>query len=374
MKRISYIITIIIIVALTTFWGCSENKVSNKKEIKETSKEINESDALLNFFEKSDNFINQKKIPTMITADEVYKNLKKYHLIDIRKHSAYINGHIDGAVNVSPKDLMNYMKNEITTSKYKKIVFICYSNQLASYTTMMFRMLGYSNTYSMKYGMSAVDAKALNKFWGANTSNKYASKLEIKGNPKGKKGAYPKLSTGETVSYKILEKRVSGLLEKPKFKITADEVFANSEKYYIVNYWPLKHYVLGHVPGAVQYSPKKSLTKDKFLSTLPTDKPIVVYCYTGQHAAFATAYLQVLGYDAYTLLYGSNSFMYNILKTKEIGHAFNKAKVFKARGLVKGELPSIIVEGASDVEEVEEDDSPVIPIMKKGNKEEEGGC
>lgn len=374
MKRISYILSILVITALTSFYGCSDNKVSNKKEIKEPTTNVNETEALLNYFAKSGNFINKKSIPTMVSADKVFSNLKNYHLIDIRKHSDYINGHIDGAVNIRPKGLVDYMKNKISPSNYEKVVLICNSNQLASYSTMMLRLLGYSNVYSMKNGMSSCDSKILNKFWGGNISSKYSSSLETKDNPKGAKGSYPQIKTGKTTAHEILEQRVTELLQKPKFTIKADDVFANSDKYYIVNYWPVKHYVLGHIPGAVQYSPKKSLSADKFLSTLPTDKPIVVYCYTGQHAAFVTAYLQILGYDAKVLLYSANGFMYNMLTSKNIGHAFNKAKVFKSRNLVQGELPSIIVEGASDAEEIEEDDSPAMPVMKKAEKEEEGGC
>ena len=42
-----------------------------------------------------------------------------------------------------------------------------------------------------------------------------------------------------------------------------------------------------------------------------TDKPIVVYCYTGQTSGFVTAYLNVLGYDVKSLLFGTNGMIYN---------------------------------------------------------------
>ncbi|NOX60758.1 MAG: rhodanese-like domain-containing protein, partial [Chloroflexi bacterium] len=40
------------------------------------------------------------------------------------------------------------------------------------------------------------------------------------------------------------------------------------------------------------------------LNDLPPDKPIVVYCYTGQTAGHVTAALNMLGYDASDLLFG----------------------------------------------------------------------
>ena len=67
-----------------------------------------------------------------------------------------------------------------------------------------------------------------------------------------------------------------------------------------------EHYDWGHINGAIQYTPKTSLLLDADLKTLPTDKTIVVYCYTGQTSAHVASYLRVLGYDAYTLTFGMN--------------------------------------------------------------------
>jgi rhodanese-related sulfurtransferase len=47
------------------------------------------------------------------------------------------------------------------------------------------------------------------------------------------------------------------------------------------------------------------------MASIPVDKPVVVYCGTGHNSGFATAYLRLFGYDAHTLKYGNNGFMYN---------------------------------------------------------------
>ena len=47
------------------------------------------------------------------------------------------------------------------------------------------------------------------------------------------------------------------------------------------------------------------------MATIPADKPVVVYCSTGHNSAFATAYLRLLGYDARTLKFGNNGFMFD---------------------------------------------------------------
>jgi LPXTG-motif cell wall-anchored protein len=58
-----------------------------------------------------------------------------------------------------------------------------------------------------------------------------------------------------------------------------------------------------HIPGAIWMDVKTMFTADN-LATLPTDKQIVVYCYSGQTSAQATSALNALGYDAYSMLYG----------------------------------------------------------------------
>ena len=63
------------------------------------------------------------------------------------------------------------------------------------------------------------------------------------------------------------------------------------------------HYVLGHIPGAVNI-PLNTLFSEENLARLPTDRQIVVYCYTGHTASQATALLNVNGYNAVCLTWG----------------------------------------------------------------------
>ena len=64
-----------------------------------------------------------------------------------------------------------------------------------------------------------------------------------------------------------------------------------------------EHYALGHIPGAVNIGYKSVFTEEN-LETLPKDRQIVVYCYTGHTAAQTTALLNTMGYDAVCLLWG----------------------------------------------------------------------
>jgi rhodanese-related sulfurtransferase len=101
--------------------------------------------------------------------------------------------------------------------------------------------------------------------------------------------------------------------------VTNQTVFGNLTGYYIVNYWPADQYAdPGHIPGAIQYTPKASMKLDADLKTLPADKNIAVYCYTGQTSAFLAAYLRLLGYNAQTILYGTNAMIYDKMVEKNM--------------------------------------------------------
>ena len=72
---------------------------------------------------------------------------------------------------------------------------------------------------------------------------------------------------------------------------------------FILSIRSIDHYALGHIPGAVNI-PLLSLFLEYNLAKLPTDRQIVVYCYTGHTAAQATALLNVNGFDAVCLKHG----------------------------------------------------------------------
>ena len=127
----------------------------------------------------------------------------------------------------------------------------------------------------------------------------------------------PVLSTGKTTGAEILKARVTALLSSADpfgdIKLSNSTLFANLSNYYIVNYWSATDYAWGHINGAIQYTPKADLKLAASLKTLPTNKPVVIYCYTGTTSSFVATYLKVLGYDAKTLLYGMNALAHDAM-------------------------------------------------------------
>ena len=89
----------------------------------------------------------------------------------------------------------------------------------------------------------------------------------------------------------------------------ADALFENlsdgdeSNDPFILSVRSAEHYALGHIAGAHNI-PWRKITDPAMLATLPTDEPIVVYCYTGHTGQVAATLLRTLGYDAVNLKFG----------------------------------------------------------------------
>ncbi len=253
-------------------------------------------------------------MPSIITAADLQSAnvLDQVYIIDIRAAADYATGHIENAVNVAAGDILDHVEST-DLSGYEKIAVVCYSGQSAAWATSLLRLKGYDNAYSLKFGMASWHVDCAGS-WNNSVSNMYYTQFETTANDKGAEGDLPELSTGFETAEEILDARVDEILGEgfTPAGISASDVFANLDDYYIINYWPADQYAdPGHVPGAIQYTPKASLTTDTDLLTLPTDKTVVVYCYTGQTSAYVAAYLRVLGYDAKSLKFGANGMIYD---------------------------------------------------------------
>lgn len=254
-----------------------------------------------------------------------------YYVIDIRAPSDYADGHVPGAVNVALDDLPSHLAGmDPAASTYEKVILVCYSGQSAAYSAGILRAMGYENVASMKFGMSAWHTDFSNS-WANNVSNERVTEFVKTASPaKNDPGDLPTLSTGFEDGASILEARAIQVFADGfgPARITDDDVFMNPDDYYIINFWPQSLYTgLGHIPGAINYEPATSpflLNTD--LTTLPTDKPVVVYCFTGQTSSYVTAYLRVLGYDARTLLFGGNSMIHDVMAEAD-AHAWSTGAV-----------------------------------------------
>ena len=281
-----------------------------------TTPTVVESEVLATYLESSGDYMNTY-CPAVITATDLFtlNSTGKAYIIDVRAAADFSNGHISGAANVAPADVLTHIKT-LDLTKYDKVVMVCYTGQTASWVTGILRTLGYNTVVALKFGMCAWHSDFASKWKTAVANgNAYATQFVFDAPPaKPAVGTMPVLSTGKTEGKDILDARAEALLKEGfgAASISAQTVFQNLSNYYVVNYFTEAQFTaVGHIPGAYQYTPKADFKLATFLKTLPTNKTIVVYCHTGTTSANLAAILRLLGYDAKSLLYGANSMTYD---------------------------------------------------------------
>lgn len=309
---------IIIAFFLAIISGCTGNKAGKKQEalvnVPVNPSIGNETLLLLKDLEENGDYVNSQYFPSLIKASVVKEELGKNNLIiDLRGPEPFSKGHIKGAVNKQFKELPEYFETAIKPFEFERIILVCDDGQVSSYATSLLRLMGYGNVYALRWGMGGWNKSYAAESWMKGVSGKYENKLEVTVNEAPDPSGMPEIKSGLSSGKEISEERFRKLFEEgtENILISADEVFNDPTKYFIINLERKDKYEDGHIPGAVRYKPESTLGFTDVMSTIPIDRIVVVYCGTGHNSGFATAYLRLFGYDAKTLRYGNNSFMYD---------------------------------------------------------------
>ncbi len=318
MKKHNYLYLLIAVLMFSV--GCKDEDTP----VTPTPSAVNESSELVAYVESNNDYIYAASsfvISAATYRTEVVADPAKVYTIDIRSSADYTAKRLKGAVNVPLANLYTHVKG-LSMANYKYVVVACYSGQTAAYAVSIVRSLlplaDANKVVSLKYGMSSIDSSFATSFWLSKTSNARAAQfVTTAAPPKPAAGALPVISTGKTTGKEILEARAAKLLTDG-FNITISEasLYTNLSNYFIINYWPSAAYLdPGHIDGAYNYEPSaKPFKMDNVLKTLPTDKPVVLYCFTGQTSAYVGAYLKMIGYDVKSLTYGANSMIFDKMK------------------------------------------------------------
>jgi rhodanese-related sulfurtransferase len=341
MNRLSITPISSIFFLLVIMAGCTGNKSgSNPSPQTDRQQEAasqvltgNETTLLLKDLVANGDYVNSQVYPSLIKASIVHESLGKNILvIDLRPAKMFKEGHIKGSVNKRFEDLPGYFETGIKPFEFDKIIMVCDDGQVSSYTTCLLRLMGYGNVFSMRWGMSSWNAACAKEAWLRGVSGKYESNLEIKVNEKPVAKGMPDLGTGKNTGEEIGDARFHKLFEEGtgNILITADEIFSDPQKYFVINLERKDKYENGHIPGAVRYKPEATLGFPEEMATIPFDRTVVVYCGTGHNSGFATAFLRLFGYDARTLKYGNNSFMHDKMEKERESlswHPFTREEV-----------------------------------------------
>lgn len=199
-------------------------------------------------------------------------------IISIRSPEDYAKGHIKGAVNIPFKQVNEYL-DKLPVDK--ELIVYCYSGQTAGQTVAIMNMYGY-NAKSLNLGFD--------KGWVE--KNNFPADTAPNELPENVAPAAPDPD--------IAQKLKAYYTNMPDhiYKIDVDEMAQKieaGEDMQIVSIRSEKDYNKGHIPGAINI-PFEEVNKhfDEFAA----DKPVYIYCYSGQTAGQTVGVLNVLGIDA----------------------------------------------------------------------------
>ena len=290
------------------FFGCTDD-----------DKDVNEFEVLVEYLEGDDGgYINNMGswIVNAGVLDESF-DYSAYTVLDLRAADAFASKSVPGAINTTLADMFSEAE-----SSTKPILITCYSGQTASFAHTLLQLKGYE-AYVMKFGMS-VEAEAESDSWDKWTvmcSDQNAGDLVTTASPALPSYDYPELSTGEKDAEDILDARIDVAVDYwSSALVSASVVIDDPDAYNIINYWSETDYLgYGHIDGSYQVTPG-TLTRSGNLSVFDPAGGNIFYCYTGQTAAAAIAYLKVLGYDVQSIKFGFNNMNWTALS----GHKWPK--------------------------------------------------
>lgn len=117
--------------------------------------------------------------------------------------------------------------------------------------------------------------------------------------------------------------------EEEHWQVTSDEVFmwikTGKTDFIVLDVRPdIEEYKAGHIPAAI-HIPYYAVLNPENLKKLPKDKKLVLACATGQLENLPVVGLRMLGYEAYTLLFGYAAWINNYGGGEAMKSIINKA-------------------------------------------------
>lgn len=312
MKKLNQFLALLLIVPTLLITSCKDDETIDANSYETLKAHLLDNDMDLDHIIKYHDAEKDAdiKFVTGAPADDALDGfLAKYHIIDIRSAASFGEGHIEGAVNIPPADgdLSGVIAEAAKAEK--QILVVCYTGQTACFVTSCLRLLGHRNAQALKWGMSGWNGDF--DSWSGKIGNiaETSENWSVAAAPQNGVYEAPVITLNATDGASILAAQVESVLKAGFKGVNPDEALNNPSDFFINNYFSETDYTgFGHIDGAYRINPL--LISDNSNTSLDPAAKVVTYCYTGQTSGVITAYLRVLGYDAYSLKFGMNG-LYN---------------------------------------------------------------
>ena len=290
----------------------------------------------------------------LISVDELYENLKQYLILDIRNDGDFLNGHIEGAINIPIGNLFDYFESH-NNLDYEKIIIISSTGQRAAYAVSLLRLYNHYNVFSLDFGMGQWNREYSSPWLQARSDSRYKSQLYLLDNPK------PKLikelpvipvPNSEIAVDTLLNIRIRELLSNQSYieSLTNIEeleayyslIHRTFENAFIICFGDRELYEIqqiikdiepgpiiygGHPRNSILFTSMEEFKSSEYLLSLPVNTRIYIYSYNGQEGAYLNAYLNLLGYNSKNIIYGGVSMFYYYMKFNRFSESFRVSEI-----------------------------------------------
>ena len=211
-------------------------------------------------------------------------------IIDIRSADDYAKGHIQGAVNMPWGTAISEGLSSIPADK--PVFIYCYTGQTAGQAVTTLNLAGFdARSVNLGWNLGISKVEGVEAVTTTDAATLTAGVTEIDANIQAALDAYyaglADVADSKYKNYKVSEDDLKAMVD------------ANDDSIYILSVRKAEDFAAGHIAGASNIPFGNDMAAS--FSTLPMDKTIVVYCYTGQTAGQTTAALRLMGYDAVSL-------------------------------------------------------------------------
>lgn len=309
MKKIFSMLLVLLFMGAIVFGliGCgSETAVDTPEEeaVEETGEEEEEQEEQEESLDPADVVLAAAQAYFPATADSnnimssddlkamIDDNPNSVMVLDIRSAEDFEAGHIEGAVHSAWAEVGQIMDR---IPRNRPVVVACYSGQTAGQTVGVLRMAGFDNVVSLASGMTFG--------WGAEgagyamggTGMEAAADLSSASSPSNEE---------EEILWEIAQDYFAAVATGNNI-IPGPELYealeTNPNSFYVLDIRAQDDYDEGHIVGSVHSAWSEV---GNILGDLPSTRPIVVACYSGQTAGQTVGVLRMLGYDALSLQFG----------------------------------------------------------------------
>lgn len=265
-----------------------------------------------------------KEISVVGSAQALFDNLNDGDtandpiVVSVRAASHYEIGHVPGAINIPWKsvastDAISMLGEPGTDQLYEDY---CYTGHTGGIANAVMNLLGYKTT-NLKFGIMSwtqdADVRVIPPFSADTDAHDFT--IETDANDAPATNEPPVLAFDEaTDAWEAARLAADAYLNREGMKATiaAQDLFDllndgdASNDPFIISVRAPDAYAAGHIPGAINI-PWTQIAEPENLAKIPTDRKIVIYCYTGHTGAVATGILGTLGYDVSNLKFGIGS-------------------------------------------------------------------